>query len=54
MVKLETTVGFTRDKHFIRIKEMLQMNHSKYSDDSLTELRDLLRIVPTYVDKYYS
>ena len=54
MVKLETPVRCVGDNNFIRLQEILRMHHSKYSDNILTELRDLLRTVPTYVDNWDS
>ena len=54
MVKLETPVRCVGDNNFIRLQEILQMNHSKYSDDILTESHDLLQTVPTYVENWDS
>ena len=52
MVKVETPVRCAGDTNFIRLQEIIRLHHSKYTDDILTELQNLLEIVPTYVDSW--
>ena len=52
MVKLETSVRASIDIPFQRLKQIVRMHYSKYTEfpGLLDELRELLRTVPTYVE----
>ena len=54
MVKLETPVRCAGDESFIKLQELLRLHHSKYTTDNISELKELLRTVPRYVQNWES
>ena len=56
MMKLETSVRAVGDTSFQRLQKILSMHYNELTDkpELLNELRDLLQIVPTFVDNWSS